>query len=553
MNKIPEKESLTIEFKGDVSPVLSDDDIVDVVVGFANTNGGDLYIGVEDDGSVTGLHSSRTNVIGIAAMIANKTIPSVSVRVEILKQNEHHYLKIEVPKSQTIIANTNGKILRRRIKHDNTPETIPFYPHEINSRLTELSRLDYSAQTVPNATYNDLDPIERERLRKLILTHNGDTKLLELTDEELDKSLQFVKSEGDKLIPTITGLLLIGKSDSLKNHLPTARIAFQVMEGTNIRINEDITVPLLAAFEIIEEYMKAWNPEREIQSGLFRIPITEFDNSAIREALVNALSHRDYTRIGRVRILIDDDGLTISNPGGFIEGVTLTNLLTVEPHGRNPALADALKRLGLAERTGRGIDRIYEGSLIYGRPWPDYAESNTTMVKLFIQRAMPDTAFTRMILEEKNRLGRNLPVTSLLILSSLKDERRATTHQIAEKIHLSESKTKSALEQLSEAGLIETRGEGRGRTYMLSSKVYQKTSSLIEYVRQTDIDHIRHPHLIMQYVETKGSITRQETVELLHLSESQAYRLLKKMVFEDKLTLSGRGRGAKYLPNITGK
>lgn len=166
---------------------------------------------------------------------------------------------------------------------------------------------------------------------------------------------------------------------------------------------------------------------------------------------------------------------------------------------------------------------------------------------------MPDTAFTRMILEEKNRLGRNLPVTSLLILSSLKDERRATTHQIAEKIHLSESKTKSALEQLSEAGLIETRGEGRGRTYMLSSKVYQKTSSLIEYVRQTDIDHIRHPHLIMQYVETKGSITRQETVELLHLSESQAYRLLKKMVSEDKLTLSGRGRGAKYLPNITGK
>ena len=62
--------------------------------------------------------------------------------------------------------------------------------------------------------------------------------------------------------------------------------------------------------------------------------------------------------------MIDDEGMTISNPGGFIDGVNLKNLLTVEPHGRNPALADVMKRIGLAEKTGRGIDRIYEGSII---------------------------------------------------------------------------------------------------------------------------------------------------------------------------------------------
>lgn len=59
--------------------------------------------------------------------------------------------------------------------------------------------------------------------------------------------------------------------------------------------------------------------------------------------------------------------MLISNPGGFIEGINADNLLDAEPHGRNPVLADALKRIGLAERTGRGIDRIYEGSLLYGR------------------------------------------------------------------------------------------------------------------------------------------------------------------------------------------
>ena len=79
--------------------------------------------------------------------------------------------------------------------------------------------------------------------------------------------------------------------------------------------------------------------------------------------------------------------MIISNPGGFVEGVTLDNLLVVEPKPRNPLLADAIKRIGLTERTGRGVDLIYEGLLRYGRPAPDYARSDpTTVVVQFEQR-----------------------------------------------------------------------------------------------------------------------------------------------------------------------
>jgi len=360
-------------------------------------------------------------------------------------------------------------------------------------------------------------------------------------------ALRLVTKVDDHYVPTVTGLLLIGKEDSIRTFLPTAEIAFQVIEGTDVRFNESFIKPLLSAFEIIEEYMKAWNPEREVQSGLFRIPISEFDKMAFREALVNAISHRDYTILNRVRFLINDEGLTINSPGSFIEGVTIENLLTVDPHGRNPTLTDALKRVGLAERTGRGIDRIYEGSLIYGRPWPDYAESNSTSVNLFIQRAAPDEAFTKMIYQEKNRLGRSLPINSLLILSILKEERRADIHRIAELTHINEKKSKVALEQLCEAGLVEARGTGRGRTYMLSSKVYLKTSSLIEYERQRDIDSLRQAPLILQLAERQGFVTRKDAVELLHLAEPQAYRVLKKLVEENKLVLDGKGRGARYL------
>jgi ATP-dependent DNA helicase RecG len=88
--------------------------------------------------------------------------------------------------------------------------------------------------------------------------------------------------------------------------------------------------------------------------------VPNYHKRAFREAVVNSLVHRDYTRLGAVHVRLENDGLTISNPGGFVEGVNLGNLLVSEPRPRNPLLADIVKRIGLAERTGRGIDLIYE-------------------------------------------------------------------------------------------------------------------------------------------------------------------------------------------------
>ncbi len=277
-------------------------------------------------------------------------------------------MKIEIPRSRGVVATASGKMLRRRLKIDGTPEVIPMYPYEIPSRLSELGMLDYSAQPLAGATIDDLDPNQRVRLRKIIQTRQGGEKnLLTLSDDELDMVLRLVTRARDKYIPTVTGMLLIGKEERIAELMPIAKSSFQVLEGTAIRMNEDSCKPLLELFENYEMYVKAWNPEREAEYGLFRIPIPEFDWAAFRE-VVNAFCHRDYTMLRQVRVSIDDEGLSISNPGGFIDGVNLKNLLTVEPHGRNPALADTLKRIGLAEKTGRGIDRIFEGSIVFGKP-----------------------------------------------------------------------------------------------------------------------------------------------------------------------------------------
>ena len=547
MRTIPVVESLEVEFKSDLK-CYPDHDLIEEIVGMTNTIGGVLFLGVEDDGTITGVHKKHKDAIGVTALIANSTVPPVAVRAEIITEEEKDILKIEIPRSRGVISTASGKILRRRIKFDGLPEVIPMYSYEIPSKLAELGMLDYSAQPLAGAALDDLDSNQRVRLRRIIQNRQGGEKfLLSLPDDELDIALRMVTKVGDNYVPTVTGMLLLGKEERIAELMPTAKSSFQVLEGTAVRMNEDSCKPLIELFENYETYLKAWNPERETEYGLFRIPIPEFDWSAFREGLVNAFCHRDYTMLGNVRVLIDDEGMIISNPGGFIDGVNLKNLLTVEPHGRNPALADAMKRIGLAEKTGRGIDRIFEGSIIFGRPWPDYSESTSRTVKLFIQRAKADLAFAKLIADEQERQGKPLSIYTLMILSVLKYERRSTVYRIVELTNLSENKVRSAIESMLELGLIEAAGKGKERTYMLGKKIYRENKKTIQYVRQTDIDGIRYQELVMKLAETQdGIITKQDVIELLKVSPSQAYAVIKELQKMGKLELLCGGKYAKY-------
>lgn len=542
---LPKRETLTVEFKSDRKK-LSDAEIFEAVVAFANTEGGDLYLGIEDDGEVTGVHKLHESVTTVSAFIANNTMPPVSVRAEII-EDKYPVLKISVPKSYSgIVATVSGKTIHRRLKANGEPENVALYPSMFATRLSDLRLLDYSAMPLLQSSIKDFDPLEVERLKQLITAYNGEKNLLDLSDEDLYKALGLVREQNNTLYPTITGILLVGKIEAIKRHVPTHAAVFQVLEGTEVKNNDDFVLPLLQTIERLNNNLEARNPEEEIQMGLFRMSIPEFDKRAIREALVNAFSHRDYSKMGRVRVTVNDDGLTIANPGGFIEGVSINNLLTAEPHGRNPQLADALKRIGLAERTGRGIDRIFEGSLLFGRPLPDYTASTSVTVSLFIQRSKPDKQIAQLVSNEQNRLGRPLSLNSLLVLNTLKDLPKSTVSQIAEAINISEIAIKAILDNYIGAGIVEGFGNGKNKTYILSPKVYRTQAAKIGYVRQVDIDETRYPELIINLAKNTDFLSRADVVQLLHVSPSKAYNLLKKLVEQGTLERVNKGHYSKY-------
>ena len=540
------KETLSLEFKSDLKR-LPDDDLLDAVVALANSDGGTVYLGVEDDGTPTGIDKVHQDAVGLSAMIANRTVPPVSARAQIVGTEKTPVMQIDVPKSRSVVSTKSGKVLRRRMKVDGTPEGVPMYPYEIATRLSDLGRLDFSAQPVPDATRDDFDPLERDRLRRIIGTYqSSDRNLLELTDEELEKSLQLTVTVDGKTMPTLTGLLLLGKGESLKRFVPTHRASFQVMSGTDIKVNQDYAGPLLKTIEQINYMFSPGNPSAELSVGLFSMMVPEFDHRAFREALVNAFGHRDYTLLGRVRVQLDDAGLTIANPGGFVEGINIHNLLTAEPYGRNPCLMDALKRTGLAERTGRGIDRIFEGALNYGRPLPDYSRSNRRGVSVLLPRSVPDKAFVELLAEERERSGKSMSLDGLLILDKLKSERRCGFDVLSGSLDMSDQRLRTVLGQLTEAGLVESAGVGARRTYMLGAKVYRRSGRAMDYVRQSDIDRVRYPELIIKLMHEQKSVSKNDVMELLHLEGNQAYYQLRKLVLEGRAKKVGSGRNVRY-------
>lgn len=544
--RLPPAESLTVEFKSDRKR-LSDNDLAEAIVCLANTEGGELWLGVEDDGTPTGLHADHALLAGLPGLIAARTSPCVAVRVESVVVDGVQVARIEVPKGRTETATSSGVYLHRRIRHDGQPECMPMLPHERMSRVASLGLIDVSAMPIADATLADLDPLERERLRQAVQQYGGDRVLLELDDEALDGALTLSARQPDgSRIPTLTGLLLVGRETALKDLLPTHEFAFQVLAQQAVRFNEFRRFPLLKALEWLETNFRPYNPEDEIQVGLFRVPVPMVDLGAFREAVANALIHRDYHRLGAVHVRLEDDALVVSNPGGLVDGVTLDNLLVTEPRPRYRTLADAMKRIGVVERSGRGVDTIYRGMLKFGRPAPDYSLTDRSNVVVRLLTDPADLDFRRLIVEQERHRAAELPIDSLIALAALHELKRVTADELAVRIQRDAASGKRTLEALTEAGLVEAHGSTRGRSYTLSAVVYQRSGDKVAYTRQKGFSEIQSEQMVLNFVVQHGQIKRSEAMELCRLSSDQAFRLLKRLVDRGQLAAHGEKRGAYY-------
>lgn len=544
-------ETLDVEFKGEEKSALSDNDLVEAVVCLCNRPGdapGYLLVGVEDDGRITGArarHDGATQPSLVSALISGRTRPAQSCVVELLAVSGKPVLVIQVPASRSPVGTAAGKHVRRAIGGKGQPECLPYHFHEMQSVLADRQSQDYTALRVAGATWEDLDPLEFERFRRCVRESRGDAALLELGDVELAKALGAVEANGTVSGVRVLGLLLFGRESALREFLPGHEVAFQELEGTSVKTNVFQRWPLLRCMEFLMEHLRTRNREQEVNLGMLRIAVPDYPERAMREAVANALVHRDYTRMGAVHVQLHGEHLEVSNPGGFPEGVTLANLLVTPPRARNLLLADSFKRAGLVERTARGIDTIFEEQLRNGRPAPIYDRSAGTHVVVVLPGGAANLDFVTCIAEESQQ-GRSLKLDELLVLNQLWHERRCTSPEAALLIQKSDSEARNVLLGLVERGLVEARGDGKGRSYHLAAAIYRRLGDKSAYIHQRGFEPIQQEQMVLQFLEKHKKIARREVADLCKLSPGQARTVISRLLKSQKIVKLGAKRGSFY-------
>jgi ATP-dependent DNA helicase RecG len=237
----------------------------------------------------------------------------------------------------------------------------------------------------------------------------------------------------------------------------------------------------------------------------------------------------------------------IANPGGFPEGITQANILVHEPKPRNPRLAEVFNRIGLIEQSGRGVDRIYEGQLRYGRPAPDYSRTDASGVRVVLRGGQPSLAFAAFVYEQDKK-GTPLALDELMVLNALFLERRIDSETAGRLIQKGTAEGRSILERLLERGLAEAKGEKRGRVYTMSASLYKRLGGVDGYVRSRGFTLVQQRQMVLNAIEAAdgGRITREKVAELCQIGGDQAYRLLRKLREDGDLDAHGKGRGAFY-------
>lgn len=537
-------ETFTVEFKR--GQPLNDTIIVNAAVCLANGRGGKLLLGVENDGVITGIaprHGDHTDPARLRAMILNKTEPALATVIEVVNIDGVDVAVVHVQPVSTPVGTKDGLFVRRSTKSDGTPECVPYRAHEIISAGLSAQGRDYAETVLRDIDINDLDPQEFNHFRALCATGRGDASLADASDEEILRALRLQIPATGALV--LGAILMFGKAQSLAQVVPTAEVIIQEERSGKLVFDEGIRAPLLRTAERLAEIMEARNSEQELQVGLHRVRVPRLHEMTVREVIANALVHRDYSEPGPVSIRLTEDALRVSSPGGFPPGITLENVFE-DSRPRSVILADAFKRAGLVDRADRGVPRIYDNLLRLGRDGPDFSGTNDHAVVVSIPTSDADLEMVRFILDYEETTGVQLLLRELRVLHSLKVSGPAELGELSRSLAISEASVRASITRLSEAGLVEARGSGRGRRYHLAAPFY-RAAAPEAYVRMRDFEPIQQDQMVLSYLDTYGSITRSKAAELCRLTPPEAARLLKRLVLAGELELRGEKRGSHYV------
>lgn len=335
-------------------------DIGETLVAFANADGGELLVGVEDDGTVTGIPHSETVIQSFldahkTYVHHNTTLPLPRLaRVEI---DGKKVLYFAIEKSTRLVHLTNdGRCLQRRDR-----ETLPVASEQIRFERQEQISREYDRQFIDGVDCSSLDLDILHRICNEIASGMSIEKLLQLLD--------IADFSGTSVRLRRAALLLFAKD--VRRWHPRSEVRVLRVAGTEIKAGKDYNVvkdevTTGSVFALMSLAWEALRPHlvqtRFGPGGIFEECIM-YPEDACREALTNAISHRDYSMEGRgVEVFVYDDRMEVRSPGALLSNVSIDELKKLKGlhQSRNALIARVLRELGYMREMGEGFRRIYK-------------------------------------------------------------------------------------------------------------------------------------------------------------------------------------------------
>lgn len=375
----------TIEFVSTLDP----EQLAQVLVAFANSDGGTVVMGVGENGEIDDSLMFEDVEDALRLALA-QCRPAMRTEWQRSEGEGGQVVAIHVPRSTALHALQDGRVLIR-----SGAENRPLSGEQVTHLAATKSSGDFENEPVAGAKLEDLDPqiVSEYRAKRA----ERQRRPVTVDDTTLLVQAGAITSDGT---PTVCGLLLFGHNPQA--FLPQSGLIVVRFAGTEPRgpgglpgysRREEITGPLPQLIE--NAWQTVWEEMRvaAVVKELVREEKGEYPSFAVREALVNAVCHRDYRITGRrIEIRMFDDRMEVCSPGGLPGYVTLDNI--VEEHfSRNPRLVNGLFQWGFIEELGLGVDRMIEDMVQAGHPPPEFKDSayafTVTLKNVRVRRAMP--------------------------------------------------------------------------------------------------------------------------------------------------------------------
>jgi len=415
--------------------------------------------------------------------------------------------------------------------------------------MVETGETDFTATPVSGRPHDLLSASAMEHLRAVAARESAPADLIRLSDIDLLVRIGVIRSGA----LTRAGVLLAGTEVAIREHIPGyVWTHLRMVSDTRYSDRADGRHALPWALARLVERIDADNPITTLEHGMFHFEYRTYPEVALREALVNALCHADFRIAGPVLVKQYPDRLEISNPGGFIAGITPENILHHPPAARNPLLVEALTRLRLVNRSNLGIGRMYEALLIEGKEPPLIQESGEA-VQVVLQRCDFFPEFRTFVAEE-SQAGRLLSIGHLLALRYLFSHPELETATFSRLCQRSEPQAREILTDMEQRAYLERGGTGRGTYWTLRPEVHRRLASPGHPERDRRIDReaakTRIASILKQQYE-RGELeglSNKDIRSITHYTRLQVTRMMTELREEiSQIASHGHGAGARYV------